>query len=649
VLRADPTAVPLEEVQGTLQRYIQMLSGTPASVRPAPSFGLRPPLEEGAVSEGVPLPPTIDLLETWEDNARLHRVVAALVAGRRTFGTLGALDRLATIRTEEHGRIREECFLLADGYRVAMRLAAQYPGLAADLRWAGGTLVARWSGAAAPSPPILDALLALAVAQPASPPPSLASAAALVLPCLAPLASPGASAGDALVVAEILARLLALAADGQTVDPALAAAADILIEAGGAGGPSFAGEEADGEFPPLEEPVPEGADLELLLDELSRAAAAAGRQLTVDELARLLESRLGQSLGAGPLDAGLYVTQLVGKLLGESPERRPPGAAREDVAASPRPPSLHAAGEVFEYDEWDHVIGDYRPAWCRLREVQLADDAGLFFARTLERYAPLVPEIRRQFQRVQPEAWRTVRGLEDGEDFDLAAAVDARADRRARRTPSAKLYTAQARQEREVAALFLLDMSASTDEAVATAEARRRIIDIAKEALVIMAAALDEIGDAYAIYGFSGQGRQNVEVYPVKTFTERLGVTVKARIGGLQPRGSTRMGAALRHAVRTMRDVRAPARYLILLSDGFPQDLDYGQDRRSHTYGIRDTAVALGEVAAAGIRSFCITVDLAGHDYLREMCDPERYLIIDNVGDLPHELPKIYQRLVRAT
>ena len=97
-----------------------------------------------------------------------------------------------------------------------------------------------------------------------------------------------------------------------------------------------------------------------------------------------------------------------------------------------------------------------------------------------------------------------------------------------------------------------------------------------------------------------------------------------------------------------MAGVAAPSRHLVLLSDGFPQDLDYGSDRTSHTYGIRDTAVALREAQRAGIRPFCITVDLAGHDYLRQMCAPEQYLVIEAVADLPRELPKIYQRLVRA-
>jgi nitric oxide reductase activation protein len=249
---------------------------------------------------------------------------------------------------------------------------------------------------------------------------------------------------------------------------------------------------------------------------------------------------------------------------------------------------------------------------------------------------------------VRPETYRPLRGLEDGDDFDINAVVDAHVQRRTRHPDSSKVYTMRARQERDVATLFLLDMSASTDEAAPDSSSAARIIDIAKDALVIMASALEEIGDTYAIYGFSGQGRDNVEVYPIKAFEERLTTAVQSRLGGIEPRGSTRMGTALRHVTTKMRRLAAPSRHLLLLSDGFPQDLDYGADRQSHLYGIRDTAVALRETQRAGVRPFCITVDLAGHDYLREMYDPHAYMVIEDVADLPRELPKIYQRLVHA-
>jgi nitric oxide reductase activation protein len=162
-----------------------------------------------------------------------------------------------------------------------------------------------------------------------------------------------------------------------------------------------------------------------------------------------------------------------------------------------------------------------------------------------------------------------------------------------------------------------------------------------------MSEALEEIGDAYAIYGFSGQGKDNVEFYHVKSFSEALSPTVKGRIGAIEPKRSTRMGPAVRHAMAKLKDMACRVKLLILLSDGFPQDMDYGSDRRSTTYGIRDTMIALREAEEAGVLTFCLTVDKAGHDYLREMCEPSRYMVLDDVASLPTELPKVYQRYLR--
>jgi nitric oxide reductase activation protein len=175
----------------------------------------------------------------------------------------------------------------------------------------------------------------------------------------------------------------------------------------------------------------------------------------------------------------------------------------------------------------------------------------------------------------------------------------------------------------------------------------RRIIDVNKEALVIMAQSLEEIGDSYAIMGFSGHGRDNVEFYVMKEFDHELTDEVKARVGAVEPKRSTRMGAAIRHVREKFKDVASRAKHVILLSDGFPQDFDYGHDRRSNAYGIQDTMVALKELEMAGVLPFCITVDRTGHDYLRQMCAPSRYLVIEDITSLPRQLPKIYEQVVR--
>jgi nitric oxide reductase activation protein len=354
--------------------------------------------------------------------------------------------------------------------------------------------------------------------------------------------------------------------------------------------------------------------------------------------------------GDAQASLGLYITELLGKLPADSIEKLRRMLDAGDSANVRAWLASQRGNEFHFYDEWDYRIGDYRQRWCRLAEYEVAGDGGRYVNRVLARAGDLINRIRREFLLMRPEQFRKVRGMEDGEDFDLNALVDAHADRRTRRTPSDRVYVARRREERDVATLFLIDMSASTDEPVGGAEhgdPSRRVIDVTKETLVVMSAVLNEIGDAYSVSGFSGHGREQVEYYQIKTFSERWGPTVRARIGGIEPKRSTRMGAALRHAGRKLDAVAARARHLLLLSDGFPQDYDYGEDRRSNVYGIRDTTVALQELEARGIKTFCITVDPAGHDYLGEMCPASRYAVIEDVEALPEELPRIYRTVTR--
>ena len=634
VLRAASTAADLEDSAGVWRKLIHIMSGEAASIRAEGHATLRPPLEEprGVVA----LPARIDWLPAPRDNRRVFRFLATQMAGRREFGTYDGRLPLPAPPGLLHG-----LFLLAEGVRVHHRLCAAYPGLAVDARRVSREMLERSRHEVSPTHEgVLDAVLALVLAVPAETrrPAWLGRAVTgTIARVVAPLREPAATVDDAVRAAHALAALLGAGAPGEEASAWLALDELPPDDSRAASAAGTAGGDAPtpGELPPESGPPAEGA---------------AGHPPSIEELRRLLAA--GARIGQGNATGGLPITQLAGKmppaelealrrLLGEPGPARAPERRRDGAAEGP----------CFFYDEWDHRIGDYRARWCRLREVNLGSDAGEFFRRTLDDYARFVPEVRRLFQRTPPAEYRTVRGLEDGEDFDLNAVVEARIELRARRTPSTRLYRARRREAREVATLFLLDMSASTDEPLAQGAADRpgrRIIDAIKEALVIMSAALDELGDAYAIYGFSGQGRDGVEVYPVKGFGERLSATVKGRIGAIEPRRSTRMGAALRHAARALAPVAARARHLILLSDGFPQDQDYGEDRRSHDYGIRDTAVALEEATSAGIEPFCITVDRAGHDYLREMCDASRYLVIDDVAALPRELPRIYRRVVRA-
>ena len=116
----------------------------------------------------------------------------------------------------------------------------------------------------------------------------------------------------------------------------------------------------------------------------------------------------------------------------------------------------------------------------------------------------------------------------------------------------------------------------------------------------------------------------------------------------MQPRSYTRMGPAIRHATARLDAVAARTRFLVVVSDGYPQDRDYGPSRGDATYGVADTAKALEEAERLGIVTFCITVDPAGHDYLRVMCPGERYAVIDDVTALPERAAQAVPRPRRA-
>ena len=400
------------------------------------------------------------------------------------------------------------------------------------------------------------------------------------------------------------------------------------------------------------------------------------RALSPEELRKLIESgaELKPSQSDGNAEGeGMYLTQLTNKQMSELEQMREQLGEIGPMTAQGR--LMIARGKqdsYYAYDEWDYVLGDYRRSWCRLREMQLSGDDGDFYANTLLKYSDLLPVIRRNFQRIRPASYRMVRGLEDGEEIDIDRTIESRVARRMGEVPDGRLYKARKKEARDVATLFLLDMSASTDEPIhreprsyaedddtaddwmkawqrrpQNSQRPRRIIDVNKEALVIMAQSLEELGDSYAIMGFSGHGRDNVEFYVIKEFDQELSDEVKARVGAVEPKRSTRMGAAIRHVREKFKDVSSRAKHVILLSDGFPQDFDYGHDRRSNAYGIQDTMVALKELELAGVMPFCITVDKTGHDYLRQMCQSSRYLVIDDIASLPRQLPKVYEQVVR--
>jgi len=239
----------------------------------------------------------------------------------------------------------------------------------------------------------------------------------------------------------------------------------------------------------------------------------------------------------------------------------------------------------------------------------------------------------------------------DGEDYDLSAVIDYVADRRAARVggaqPSERLYTQRLRRERDVSVALLLDQSSSTARTISRHPLQpytypgRRIIEIEKEGLVLMSEALEAVGDPYAVYGFTSEGRRNVRFYVIKDFDEHYSEEIERRIGGINYQHNTRLGAAVRHAAAKLQRQESRTRLLIVLSDGRPYDHDYGDAR----YAREDTREALRQARLDGITPFCITIDRDSEIELKDLYGEVGYTIIDDVLSLPERMPAIYRRL----
>ncbi|MCU7828411.1 MAG: nitric oxide reductase activation protein [Candidatus Thiodiazotropha sp. (ex Myrtea sp. 'scaly one' KF741663)] len=293
--------------------------------------------------------------------------------------------------------------------------------------------------------------------------------------------------------------------------------------------------------------------------------------------------------------------------------------------------TYHEEGAFF-YNEWDYRRKHYRKKWCVMREMTVKPVHDGFADRVTVKYRRLLSHLRKTFEAMRDED-RLLKRQVYGDGVDIDAFVETWADVHTGLEMSERLFTRMHREERNIAVMFMVDMSGSTQGWVNEAE---------REALVLLAESLEALGDQYAIYGFTGTTRKRCEVFPVKQFDQPYDEAVKARISGIQAGDYTRMGAAIRHLSFRLNEVEARTKLLITLSDGKPDD--YQDDYRSE-YGIEDTRQSLFEARRSGIHPFCITIDEAGHDYLPHMYGGANYTVISEVEKLPLKVSDIYKKI----
>lgn len=302
--------------------------------------------------------------------------------------------------------------------------------------------------------------------------------------------------------------------------------------------------------------------------------------------------------------------------------------------------AMHAESPVhgYRYPEWDWQAGQYADNAATVFVHPAIPGAQAGVDAILHRHGATLHEVRRRFEMLRAQRTRLCRQL-DGDDVDLQAWIDSRALLRASGKLDQRLYQSERRGRRSLAVTLLVDTSGSTDGWLTD---QRRVIDVEREALLLVCVALDGLDEPFSVLGFSGEGPHGVVVRTIKRFEERYGSQVALRIAGLEPERFTRVGAALRHATAALMTQAAEHRLLIVLSDGRPNDVD----RYDGRYGIEDLRQAVTEARLQGIAPFCLTIDRQAANYLPAVFGAQGYALLPRAELLPRALLQWLQRLV---
>lgn len=645
----------LGDLRSVIAYYCSSLCGRTLGVLPleVSSFKLDRPFTNG---KAVFLPPTLALASDLETNHQLYTALAAQVAGALALGTFGfdpekagldtelqdryglQLPQIGDVVNQEYrGRVSEirasrtgdleavfpnqrklllletsletfflrfpvpvlvrRLFGLLETHRIDARLTEKYPGLGVDLAQLGACQRTLRKAPARTSPEgtrdaqfeaLLEAVILLALGRPSGPgDPALLTR---VVPFFDRVAVPGATVEDTARAVSGLFQLLF----ERTNVVAWCALHDVR---------SF----FDGLLQPAYHP-------EILLEDSPEFLCAADRR----------------PRDQAPLaDRGLDLTRT---------------GIRDRKSLDFVKALQEGRTKVYRYPEFHQATGALEPAFCTLFEQAGPSESDGFYERTLKKHAFTWKKLRKKFLQLKPEELELQRKWLSGDEVHLDDALDYSTSLLRGSTPDEKIYSKKVVNVRDVALAVLVDSSSSTDLEVEG----RKIIDIEKESLALLAGALDALGDDFAVYSFYSMGKDKTVFSVIKDFVDPWGAEARGRVGAFTAFAANRDGCAIRHTTAKLLDTPNKTKVLLMLSDGIPADLGYGDSAaETNRHAIEDTRRAVIEAKVLGIVPFCLTIDKGAKDYIAHLYGEFHYSILDDPSKLPERLSKLYLRITK--
>ena len=292
------------------------------------------------------------------------------------------------------------------------------------------------------------------------------------------------------------------------------------------------------------------------------------------------------------------------------------------------------------YPEWDYKSLTYRPDWVSVYEALHPKGNPADIDKLLEKHAALAKRLKRILDLLKPQDKVRIRYQEEGSELDLDVAIRSLIDFKGGANPDPRINMSHRTDGRNIAVMLLLDLSESLNEKAGGSE--QTILELSQEAVSLLAWAVEQLGDPFAIAGFHSNTRHDVRYLHIKGFGEQWGDEAKGRLAAMQARYSTRMGAAMRHAAHYLEARPADKKLMLILTDGQPSDIDTNDDQLL----IEDTRQAVKELDRDGIFTYCISLDPNADEYVSGIFG-RQYTVIDNIQRLPEKLPELFLALTK--
>lgn len=292
-------------------------------------------------------------------------------------------------------------------------------------------------------------------------------------------------------------------------------------------------------------------------------------------------------------------------------------------------------GHYLKYDEWDYTKHTYKKKFTKVYPLTQHKKDVTYYKNAIARNTSTLIGLRKMLTHINNKMQQQRRQVQ-GDEFDIDAITDLLVDVHSNHTPSDKIYLSNRKKEKDISILLLLDISLSSDSYADG----NRVIDVEKQVSILFGEILYEFNIDFSITCFYSKTRNYSSYLTLKDFEEDWN-SAKYKIGAVEPSGYTRIGAALRHS-GALLDVRTSKnKWVILISDGKPNDYDKYEGR----YGIQDVKQALRELNTHNINSYALAIEAQAKYYLPQMFGQNHYQILTSPKELLQSMVKLYEKI----